>query len=119
MGEVKKVLGRRKTERVKLKLSTFSFFIDIGKYEDGTPCEVFVDVSKEGTFMRAALNVLSQSISLGIQNGVSVDVYIGMMADIDCEPSGTQDSVRYKSVFDAIAKELKRVKDDASGQDVG
>ena len=48
----------------------------MGLYEDGTPGDIFCDVAKVGTTLQGLVNSLMISVSLGLQYGVPLEVYV-------------------------------------------
>jgi ribonucleoside-diphosphate reductase alpha chain len=82
-----------------------------GEYEDGTLGEVFLDVSKAGSGMRALVNALAISMSLGLQHGVPLRLYIDALRGIQFEPSGGVEGspvvAKADSILDYVARELE------------
>ena len=63
-------------------------YITVGLYEDGRPGELFLAVSKEGSTVRGLLDSLGVSVSLGLQYGVPLAVYIERFQLSRFEPAG-------------------------------
>jgi ribonucleoside-diphosphate reductase alpha chain len=77
----------------------------VGLYEDGTPGDIFVDIAKEGTTLAGLMNSFMISVSLGLQYGVPLEVYVSKFAHMRFEPSGqTNDAdIRIaKSIVDYV-----------------
>ncbi len=77
----------------------------MGLYEDGTPGDIFCDVAKVGTTLQGLVNSLMISVSLGLQYGVPLEVYVSKFAHMRFEPAGlTNDAdIRTaKSIVDYI-----------------
>ena len=80
-------------------------YIHVGLYEDGTPGDIFVDIAKEGTTLAGRMNSFMISVSLGLQYGVPLEVYVSKFAHMRFEPSGmTNDAdIRVaKSIVDYV-----------------
>src|SRR5207248_7759920 len=63
-------------------------YIHVGLYEDGTPGDIFVDSAKEGTTLAGLMNSFMISVSLGLQYGVPLEVYVSKFSHMRFEPSG-------------------------------
>jgi ribonucleoside-diphosphate reductase alpha chain len=84
-------------------------FITVGMYEDGTPGELFINMSKEGSTMSGMLDAFSISISYGLQYGVPLKFLVNKFAHVRFEPSGftTNPNIRMaKSLVDYIFRWL-------------
>jgi ribonucleoside-diphosphate reductase alpha chain len=89
----------------KFQVGEYEGYIHVGLYEDGTPGDIFVDIAKEGTTLAGLMNSFMISISLGLQYGVPLEVYVSKFAHMRFEPSGpTNDAdIRVaKSIVDYI-----------------
>ena len=89
----------------KFKVGDYEGYIHVGLYEDGTPGDIFVDIAKEGTTLAGLMNSFMISVSLGLQYGVPLEVYVSKFAHMRFEPSGpTNDAdIRIaKSIVDYI-----------------
>ena len=72
----------------KFRVGDYEGYIHVGLYEDGTPGDFFVDIAKEGTTLAGLMNSLMISVSLGLQHGVPLEVYVSKFAHMRFEPSG-------------------------------
>jgi ribonucleoside-diphosphate reductase alpha chain len=89
----------------KFKVGEYEGYIHVGLFEDGTPGDIFVDIAKEGTTLAGLMNSFMISVSLGLQYGVPLEVYVSKFSHMRFEPSGmTNDSdIRIaKSIVDYI-----------------
>jgi ribonucleoside-diphosphate reductase alpha chain len=89
----------------KFKVGEYEGYIHVGLFEDGTPGDIFVDIAKEGTTLAGLMNSFMISVSLGLQYGVPLDVYVSKFSHMRFEPSGmTNDAdIRVaKSIVDYI-----------------
>jgi ribonucleoside-diphosphate reductase alpha chain len=84
-------------------------YITVGMYEDGRPGEVFMKMSKEGSTLSGMVDGLALTISLGLQYGVPLKVFVDKLLNTRFEPSGitANANIRFvSSVLDYIARWL-------------
>ena len=89
----------------KFRVGEYEGYIHVGLFDDGTPGDIFVDIAKEGTTLAGLMNSFMISVSLGLQYGVPLDVYVSKFSHMRFEPSGpTNDpDIRVaKSIVDYI-----------------
>jgi ribonucleoside-diphosphate reductase alpha chain len=89
----------------KFRVGDYEGYIHVGLYEDGTPGDIFVDIAKEGTTLAGLMNSIMISVSLGLQYGVPLEVYVSKFAHMRFEPSGITndpDIRAAKSIVDYI-----------------
>src|SRR3954467_1877805 len=89
----------------KLKVGEYEGYIHVGLFEDGTPGDIFVDIAKEGTTLAGLMNSFMISVSLGMQYGLPLEVYVSKFAHMRFEPSGMTndpDIRAAKSIVDYI-----------------
>src|SRR5947199_10476020 len=72
----------------KFRVGDYEGYIHVGLYDDGTPGDIFVDIAKEGTTLAGLMNSFMISVSLGLQYGVPLEVYVSKFAHMRFEPSG-------------------------------
>src|SRR6202008_1480673 len=84
-------------------------YITVGMYEDNRPGEVFIKMSKEGSTLSGVMDGLALTISLGLQYGVPLKVFVDKLLNTRFEPSGitANPNIRFvSSVLDYIARWL-------------
>ena len=84
-------------------------YVTVGFYPDGRPGEVFITMAKEGSTIGGLMDVLGTSISMGLQYGVPLDVFVNKFAHSRFEPAGftkNPDIPIAKSVTDYIFRWL-------------
>ena len=89
----------------KFRVGDYEGYIHVGLFEDGTPGDIFVDIAKEGTTLAGLMNSFMIAVSLGLQYGVPLEVYVSKFSHMRFEPSGqTNDpDIRVaKSIVDYI-----------------
>jgi ribonucleoside-diphosphate reductase alpha chain len=89
----------------KFKVGEYEGYIHVGLFDDGTPGDIFVDIAKEGTTLAGLMNSFMISVSLGLQYGVPLEVYVSKFSHMRFEPSGmtNDEDIRVaKSIVDYI-----------------
>jgi ribonucleoside-diphosphate reductase alpha chain len=84
-------------------------YINVGFYPDGRPGELFITMAKEGSTIGGLMDVLGTSISIGLQYGVPLEVFVNKFAHSRFEPAGftkNPDIPIAKSVADYIFRWL-------------
>ena len=84
-------------------------YITVGMYQDGRPGEVFIKMAKEGSTLSGVMDGLALTISLGLQYGVPLKVFVDKLLNTRFEPSGitSNPNIRFvSSVLDYIARWL-------------
>jgi ribonucleoside-diphosphate reductase alpha chain len=103
----------------KFQVGEYEGYIHVGLYDDGTPGDIFVDIAKEGTTLAGLMNSFMISVSLGLQYGVPLEIYVSKFAHMRFEPSGLtndQDIRVAKSIVDYIFRWLGKKFLDADRQ---
>jgi ribonucleoside-diphosphate reductase alpha chain len=106
----RKLPDERRSITHKFDLAGFDGYITAGLYDDGTPGELFVNVSKAGSTVSGLLDSIGIGISIGLQYGVPLEVFVNKYKNTRFEPSGfTQNSdiKTASSLVDYIAKWLE------------
>ncbi len=73
----------------KFRVGDYEGYIHVGVYDDGSPGDVFVDIAKEGTTLAGLMNAFMIAISLGLQYGVPLEVFVSKYAHMRFDPSGS------------------------------
>jgi ribonucleoside-diphosphate reductase alpha chain len=84
-------------------------YITVGLYEDSTPGELFITMSKEGSTISGLMDTIATSISLALQYGVPLRVLVDRFSHMRFEPSGftgNRDIPIAKSIVDYIFRWL-------------
>jgi ribonucleoside-diphosphate reductase alpha chain len=89
----------------KFRVGEYEGYIHVGLFDDGTAGDIFVDIAKEGTTLAGLMNSFMISVSLGLQYGVPLEVYVSKFAHMRFEPSGATndpDIRAAKSIVDYV-----------------
>ncbi len=84
-------------------------YITVGMYEDNRPGEIFIKMAKEGSTLSGVMDGLALTISLGLQYGVPLKVFVDKLVNTRFEPSGITPNANIRfvsSVLDYIARWL-------------
>ena len=63
-------------------------YITVGLYDDGKPGEIFVTMSKQGSVISGLMDSFATSVSIGLQYGVPLEVFVNKFVHMRFEPSG-------------------------------
>ena len=73
----------------KFSIAGHEGYITAGKYEDGKLGEIFLtDIGKEGSTLRGMMNAFATAISLGLQYGVPLEVFVKKFSYMRFDPEG-------------------------------
>ncbi len=93
----------------KFSIAGHEGYITVGMYEDGTPGEIFITMSKEGSTISGLMDSFATAISLALQYGVPLKVLADKFSHARYEPSGFtthKDIPIAKSITDYIFRWL-------------
>src|SRR2546425_12629785 len=105
----KKLPDERQAVTHKFKINGSEGYITAGLYSDGSPGEIFVKMSKEGSTIAGLMDSFSISISLALQYGVPLKVLVNKFIHTRFEPSGFTNNPEIRiatSVVDYLFKWL-------------
>src|SRR5205823_4302694 len=104
-----KMPAERSSVTHKFSVGGHEGYITVGLYEDNRPGEVFIKMSKEGSTLSGVMDGLALTISIGLQYGVPLKVFVDKLLNTRFEPSGitANANIRFvSSVLDYIARWL-------------
>lgn len=84
-------------------------YVHVGMYEDGTPGELFIKMSKEGSTLSGVMDTLALSISMNLQYGVPLEVLCEKLVHTRFEPMGmttNKEIPMVKSIMDYLGRWL-------------
>jgi len=109
-GVVRRKLPRvRKSHTYRFELADLKGFFTVGEYEDGTPGELFVNVSKQGSTLSGVMDAFATSVSQGLQYGVPLKRYVKSFRGSSFAPYGITDDKDIRtasSITDYIFRRL-------------
>ncbi len=78
----------RKALTHKFTIGPHEGYITIGEYEDGSPGEVFIHISKEGSTVSGLMDAVGTLTSINLQAGVPLETLVKKFSRMRFEPSG-------------------------------
>jgi ribonucleoside-diphosphate reductase alpha chain len=84
-------------------------YFTVGEYEDKTPGELFISVSKQGSTLSGLMDSFAISVSHGLQFGVPLKSYVKTLRGTSFAPSGITDDPDIRtasSITDYIVRRL-------------
>lgn len=105
----RKLAAERHSITHKFVVANHEGYLTIGLYEDGSPGEIFIKMSKEGSTLSGIMDAFALTISLCLQYGVPLEVLVGKFCHSRFEPSGMTGNRNIpivKSVVDYIGRYL-------------
>jgi ribonucleoside-diphosphate reductase alpha chain len=116
--EAQKLLSAPRRERLpdtrrslthKFSVAGHEGYITVGLYPDGRPGEMFITMAKEGSTVGGMMDCFGTAISMSLQYGVPLEVYVKKFSHTRFEPMGhtKNPDVRFaKSIVDYIFRWL-------------
>lgn len=96
--------------RLKIEVSGHKGYVHAGMYPDGSLCEIFIRMSKEGSMVSGMMDAFATSVSLGLQHGVPLSKLVEKFKNTQFQPSGwtsNKDIGYASSIVDYIFKWLE------------
>jgi len=78
----------RKSITHKFSIAGHEGYITVGLYEDGRPGELFITMAKEGSTVGGLMDCFGTAVSMSLQYGVPLDVYVNKFSHTRFEPMG-------------------------------
>lgn len=109
-GAVRRLLPRRRNGKTyKFRIADLAGFFTVSEYEDGTPGELFIRVSKQGSTLSGLMDSFAISVSHGLQYGVPLKSYVRTLMSSSFAPAGITDDEDIRtatSITDYIFRRL-------------
>jgi ribonucleoside-diphosphate reductase alpha chain len=105
----RKLPAERKSITHKFNVGGHEGYITVGMYDDHTPGEVFIKISKEGSTLSGVMDGFALTLSLALQYGVPLKTLVDKLMNTNFEPAGWtgNQAIPYaKSLLDYIARWL-------------
>ena len=93
----------------KFNIAGHEGYVTVGQYPDGNPGEVFITMAKEGSTIGGLMDCFGTAISMSLQYGVPLEVYVNKFSHTRFEPMGATKNpdIRIaKSIVDYIFRWL-------------
>lgn len=109
-GAVRRKLPRKRNSRTyRFVVADLEGFFTVGEYPDGTPGELFISVSRQGSTLAGLMDSFAISMSHGLQYGVPLKSYVKTLRGTSFAPFGITDDPDIRtatSVTDYIMRRL-------------
>ena len=105
----RKLKNERSSITHKFSIGGHEGYLTVGKYEDGTPGEIFIKMAKEGSTLSGIMDAFALSVSIALQYGVPLRAIVDKFVNSRFEPSGYTGNpeIRYaKSIVDYLGRWL-------------
>jgi len=99
----------RKSITHKFSVGGHDGYLTVGMYEDGTPGEIFILMAKAGSTLSGVMDSFATAVSLGLQHGVPLRLFVNKFSHVRFEPHGftkNADIPIAKSIVDYIFRWL-------------
>jgi ribonucleoside-diphosphate reductase alpha chain len=99
----------RKSITHKFSIAGHEGYITVGLYDDGRPGELFITMAKEGSTIGGLMDAFGTAVSMSLQYGVPLEVYVSKFSHTRFEPMGhtkNPDIRIAKSIVDYIFRWL-------------
>ncbi|HUD05875.1 MAG TPA: vitamin B12-dependent ribonucleotide reductase [Candidatus Saccharimonadales bacterium] len=111
-GAVRRLLPRRRNSRTyKFRIADLKGFFTVGEFDDGTPGEIFIIVSKQGSTLHGLMDSFAITISHGLQYGVPLKSLVRGLMGTSFAPYGITDDPDIRtasSITDYIVRRLAK-----------
>ena len=109
-GAVRRKLPRvRSSKTYKFSIADLKGYFTVGEYEDGTPGEMFISTSKQGSTLSGLMDSFAMSFSHGLQYGVPLKSYVKSLRGASFAPNGITNDPDIRtasSITDYIVRRL-------------
>ncbi len=105
----KRLPDERKSITHKFSVGGHDGYITVGMYDDGTPGEIFIVMAKAGSTLNGVMDSFATAVSLGLQHGVPLKLFVNKFSHIRFEPHGftkNADIPIAKSIIDYLFRWL-------------
>ena len=95
----------RKSITHKFRIGDHEGYLHVGLYDDVTPGELFITMSKQGSTLSGLMDSFATAVSISLQYGVPLKVLVDKFTHTRFEPSGWTDNPQIqiaKSIMDYI-----------------
>jgi ribonucleoside-diphosphate reductase alpha chain len=99
----------RNSKTFKFTIAGSRGYFTVGEFEDGTPGELFVSISKMGSTLRGIMDAFAVSVSYGLQFGVPLKNYVLNFTHTSFAPAGATDDPDIRTASSVIDYIFRRV----------
>lgn len=105
----RKLPRKRKAEITRFSVADAEGYMEVGMYPSGQPGELFLKVSKQGSALNTIMDALAIGVSVGLQYGVPLEVYVAKYSGMKAEPAGATDDPELRfasSILDYVFRRM-------------
>jgi ribonucleoside-diphosphate reductase alpha chain len=84
----------RRSVTHKFRVGEQEGYVTVGLYDEGTPGEIFVNISKEGSTIRGLMDSVAVLTSVALQYGVPLESLVSKFRGVHFEPAGLTNNPR-------------------------
>jgi ribonucleoside-diphosphate reductase alpha chain len=102
----------RNARTFEFKVADCKGYVTVGEFEDGSPAEMFLQVSKQGSTLAGIMDSFAISISRGLRNGVPLKSYVTDFIGMSFAPAGVTDDPDIRtasSLMDYIFRKIAKI----------
>ena len=107
----RKLPDERESITHKFSIAGHDGYITVGKYEDGSPGEIFIRMAKEGSTVAGLMDSFATVTSLALQHGVPLDTLVDKLTRTRFDPAGftgNPEIPRASSIMDYMFRWLQK-----------
>lgn len=105
--------NRRASWTQKARVGGQTVYLSVGEYDDGTPGEIWIEVSKAGSALRNVMCIVAILVSRGVQHGIPLVQFVRTLRELDFLPGGlvegSPEVTQASSILDFVARQLEAV----------
>ncbi|MDQ5914099.1 MAG: ribonucleoside-diphosphate reductase alpha chain, partial [Patescibacteria group bacterium] len=101
----------RNAKTFEFRVADCKGYVTVGEFDDGTPAEIFLQVSKQGSTLAGIMDSFAISISRGLRNGVPLKSYVSDFIGMSFAPAGVTDDPEIRtasSLMDYIFRKIAK-----------
>lgn len=109
-GAVRRQMPRHRSAKTfEFVVSDVKGYFTVGEFEDGSPGELFMKISKQGSTLAGVMDALAVSVSHGLQYGVPLRTYVKALTNMMFAPSGMTDDKEIRTATSLVDYIFRRI----------
>lgn len=99
----------RNSKTYEFRVSGTKGYFTVSEFEDGTPGELFLSVSKQGSTLAGVMDALAISVSHGLQHGVPLKSFVKTFTNMNFAPAGITDDKQINTASSLVDYVFRRL----------
>ncbi|MBI1952111.1 vitamin B12-dependent ribonucleotide reductase [Candidatus Saccharibacteria bacterium] len=99
----------RNSKTFKFTVAGIRGYLTVGEYDDSSPGELFVNISKQGSTLRGVMDAFATSVSYGLQYGVPLKKLVRTYTNTSFTPAGITDDPEIRTASSLIDYIFRRL----------